>query len=340
MPSVSSFEVPPPKNWQDFETIVRDAQTQRWKGSTLQKNGRPGQQQQGVDIWGPDEIGRPIGIQCKRVKGLDINVVREEIEKAEGFSGSLVTLFIATTAEHDAKLQQQVRNLSDQRVAQGRFSVSLLYWDEIVAGLMLNPEVFNAHYPQITLDTRKPDRDRERLIAALELGYYGADLWESIELIYGGFGQIGPDHLSVIIRILERRAVQLLLQVDADQLVSALMEVQRGYALAKEESDWAAVEVKAKRVSSRIQAGTSLLPFAESNLLELGLILGRINQHCADLPSPERVESVRDKVSNVLPTASDGAIEKCFAGAERLHSGFAWSEKVFTLIKHELRYRI
>ena len=55
------MELPKPSNWQDFETIVRDAQA-RWKSTTLQMNGRPGQIQNGVDVYGPDEIGRPVGI--------------------------------------------------------------------------------------------------------------------------------------------------------------------------------------------------------------------------------------------------------------------------------------
>jgi len=31
------MELPVPKNWQEFETIVRDAQAQRWKSTSLQK---------------------------------------------------------------------------------------------------------------------------------------------------------------------------------------------------------------------------------------------------------------------------------------------------------------
>lgn len=151
MPTIPSMELPIPKNWQEFETIVRDAQAQRWR-STLQMNGRPGQKQQGVDIWGPDEIGRPVGIQCKRYQApLKLEHITNEIVKAERFKGILTTLFIATTANHDAKLQEQIRLLSDRRVAQDDFAVALLFWDDIVASLLLNPAVFKAHYPQIQL---------------------------------------------------------------------------------------------------------------------------------------------------------------------------------------------
>src|ERR1700722_13837488 len=65
MPTIQIMELPKPKLWQEFEIIVRDAQALRWNSTSLQKNGRPGQRQSGVDIYGPDEIGRPVGIQCK-----------------------------------------------------------------------------------------------------------------------------------------------------------------------------------------------------------------------------------------------------------------------------------
>jgi hypothetical protein len=50
MPTIQAMELPKPKNWQDFERIVRDAQAQRWGSTDLQMHGRPGQTQDGVDI--------------------------------------------------------------------------------------------------------------------------------------------------------------------------------------------------------------------------------------------------------------------------------------------------
>ena len=61
-------------------------QALRWKSTTLQKNGRLGQKQNGVDVYGADEIGRPVGIQCKRYKPpLELKHVMDEIGKAEMF---------------------------------------------------------------------------------------------------------------------------------------------------------------------------------------------------------------------------------------------------------------
>lgn len=61
----------------------------------------------GVDISGPDEIGQPVRIQCKRYKpALKLNDVTDEIGKAEKLKGRLTALIIATTAGRDAKLQE------------------------------------------------------------------------------------------------------------------------------------------------------------------------------------------------------------------------------------------
>lgn len=61
-----------------------------------------------------------------------------------------------------------MRAISEKRVAEGKFAVALLFWDDIVASLLLNPAVFQAHYPQIALPN-SATVDKDRLLAALEL---------------------------------------------------------------------------------------------------------------------------------------------------------------------------
>ncbi len=343
MPTVQRMEIPLPKDWQEFESIVRDAQAQRWKGTNLVKNGRSGQKQDGVDIYGPDEIGRPVGIQCKRYKGsLTQKLVEKEISEAEQFKGKLTTLFIATTADRDAKLQEQVRSISDSRVAQGRFAVSILYWDEIVAGLVLNPAVFNAHYPQIVLNPAT-EVDKERQLAALDLGYYGADLWEFVILIFGEAGwlsQQDPDEFYSILRILERRSQQLLSPEDAAPITVALEKVIAGCEAEKNsEEDWESTKLAAKRVSNRIQAASSHLGLAESNMLEIARSLGVIYHHVDDLPTLRQRKELKSKVKAVLPAESEKAIDSDFLRANRLKSGYRWASCIYTLIDTETRFR-
>jgi hypothetical protein len=336
------MELPIPKNWQDFETIVRDAQAQRWKTTTLQKNGRHGQKQHGVDIFGPDEIGRRVGIQCKRYKSpLTLETVTAEIANAEEFKPKLSALFVATTAEHDAKLQEQVRALSDKRVAKGKFAVALLFWDEIVSSLLLNPAVVRAHYPQIEL-AAADHLDKERLIAALELGYFGADLWDSVQLIYGEFGfmaQVDPDEFVASLRIIERRVQQLLPPEDAVPILDSLTEVRIGCLQPKKaSSDWNPTETYAKRVSSRIQGAQSLVSVPESKALNIGLQLGRLYHHADDVPAVAVRNEVEKKIRGLLPEHAESSIRKAFSAARNAGAGCHWAERVYSFLNRDLRF--
>jgi hypothetical protein len=344
MPTISGMNLPTPSHWQDFETMVRDAQAQRWKSTTLQKNGRSGQKQDGVDIYGPDDIGRPVGIQCKRYAGsLKLTDVTTEISNAEKFSGLLNTLFIATTADNDAKLQQQVRILSERRVAQGKFAVGLLFWDDIIASLQLNPAVFRTHYPQLVLEVTGAI-DQERQIAALEFGYFGADLWAYVGLIYGEFGwmaQVDPDELIATLRILERRVQQLFAPDDAGPILEALAKVREGCLAEKEaQSEWDEVEGFAKRASTRIQKASSLLAMEDSNVLELALQLGRMYHH-ADYPPSSDVElDIKAKVRKILGEAGCSHFTQAISKDKKLTSGYQWAMRAYSLLSREIRYRV
>jgi hypothetical protein len=340
MPTITAMELPRPTNWQDFESIVSDAYAQRWKTS-LQKNGRPGQQQNGVDIYGPDDIGRRVGIQCKRYQSvLPLSEVEEEVAAAEMFKGTLTALYLATTAPRDAKLQAEVRVLSDKRVANGKFAVALIFWDDVVSSLLLNPEVFHAHYPQIQLDSPK-HADRDRLLAALELGYHGADLWHSIELIFGELGwmaQVDPDQF---IAMLEVRTRQLLAPEAAAPIVDCLRNVRAGCLSEKKaKSDWDPVEVDARRASSRINNASSLLPLEESNVLKLGLQLGRIYHHCDDIPNAQVRTAVEAKVKAVVPANRHGAVKSSFAAWKQLENGYDWATKAERFVEDEIRFAL
>lgn len=336
------MELPIPKSWQEFETIVRDAQAQRWKTTTLQKNGRPGQKQQGVEIFGPDEIGRLIGIQCKRYKAaVTLKTVTDEIANAENFKPRLSAVFIATTTDHDVKLQEQVRVISDKRVAEEKFAVALLFWDEIVSSLLLNPAVVKAHYPQLQL-AMTDAADKEKLVAALELSYYGSDLWSYILLIYGEFGQMAnedPDQFIALLRVIERRVQQLLSPADAAPILDSLLKIRHGcLAPKKSKADWERIEAHANRLSSRLARAPSLLPLAESNVFDIGLQLGGISHHANNIPVPAIQKQIEQKVRSVLPQSSAGVIRRAFSDAKQTRMAYKWTDRIFALIDRELRF--
>ncbi|EIK67603.1 hypothetical protein PseBG33_2644 [Pseudomonas synxantha BG33R] len=344
MPTIQSMRLPIPANWQDFETIVRDAQALRWCSVNLQKNGRPGQAQNGVDIYGADNIGRPVGVQCKCYREqLKLTDVTSEITNAEGFGGRLTALFIATATDHDAVLQQQVRDISDARVAQGLFAVSVIYWDEIVASLLLNPQVFKNHYPQISLPSVKVS-DPDRMIAALEIGYHGGELWEGVELIHGSVGNMvnqDPDELTTVIQGLERRTQQIFPPKDSSIILESLALVRKVCLSEKNTpADWKTVKLHADRVSTRFHKAGSWLTNEEALVLDMGLRLGSIYYKSIEIPSVKVRKAMKSQMQVILGDEIFSAIDDEFEAAGSLSDGFRWAMRMYTLLNRGIRYRL
>jgi hypothetical protein len=149
MPTIASASIPTPNSWDEFENVTLSAAKLRWESIDFFRNGRPGQKQDGVDIWGDDDAGRHIGVQCKNtVTGVSLEVVRAEISNAEAFTPALDKLYIAATARRDGPLQKAVRKLSLARSRSAKFKVGLLFWDDICQDLARDDDVFFGHYPQ------------------------------------------------------------------------------------------------------------------------------------------------------------------------------------------------
>jgi hypothetical protein len=150
MVTLSTANIPPPKSWDEFEDITLSAAKLRWRSDDFFRNGRQGQKQDGVDIWGHDEDHRNIGVQCKNtIEGVSLAVIEGEVATAEAFEPKLDRLYIATTAKRDAKLQKDVRKLSRERADRGAFKVDVLFWDDICHDLSTDEDVFLIHYPQL-----------------------------------------------------------------------------------------------------------------------------------------------------------------------------------------------
>ena len=148
-------QIAPPKEWGTFEDLCHALFKRVWRDPLAQKNGRRGQAQHGVDVFGSQNGVRSSywGIQCKGKESnygskAELTEVLTEIAKAEKFSPKLAKWIFATTAPADATLQKAARELSVKRDADGQFSVDVLGWEEIQALMADAPEVITEFYPE------------------------------------------------------------------------------------------------------------------------------------------------------------------------------------------------
>lgn len=104
-------------------------------------NGRSGQPQHGVDVFGKRSAADKFsGVQCKGKGGRYGHQVteaelKEEVGKAKTFSPPLGEWILATTAQSDTAIQEAARKISTEHQREGLFSVSVLSWDEILSRL-------------------------------------------------------------------------------------------------------------------------------------------------------------------------------------------------------------
>jgi hypothetical protein len=144
------MNIPHPNGWEEFEDIVKSALEQKWQTSDLTMHGRQGQKQNGIDIYGSDDHGRLVGIQCKlTVNSIDESIINAEICNAENFEPKILSLYIATTSPTDVKLQHYVRLISFHRLKQNKFTVGILFWKDIIQDLTKDINAVKRHYPQL-----------------------------------------------------------------------------------------------------------------------------------------------------------------------------------------------
>ena len=155
-------QIPSPKSWEKFEDLTRALFTAVWRTPLAQKNGRSGQQQHGVDVYGTPQAapGVNFGVQCKgKNKGYGAKATIAEFDaelaKAEKFKPTLGHWTFATTAPNDAPLQEHARLVSERRVKEGKFPVVAIGWDTIQALLSSHQTVIEEIYPEHAGDLPK-----------------------------------------------------------------------------------------------------------------------------------------------------------------------------------------
>jgi hypothetical protein len=152
-------QIPRPRHWQEFEELCLALFREVWKDALAQKNGRNGQPQHGVDVWGAVDGSRSTfqGVQCKgKDESLGASVTEAEliaeIGKADKFEPALEHWVLATTAPADAEIERVAREISVSRESHDRFTVQVMGWSDIESLLFRHVAVLEQFYPELGLD--------------------------------------------------------------------------------------------------------------------------------------------------------------------------------------------
>ncbi len=132
---------PAPTDKGVFESLCIDLWEDVWgPESGARINGRSGQKQAGVDVYGRDGQGRWIGVQCKVRNAaigakLTVAELAAEVDKAREFSPPLSLYIVATTGPSDSTLLTRARELTES----GPFEVQVCSWQDILRELSSRP---------------------------------------------------------------------------------------------------------------------------------------------------------------------------------------------------------
>jgi len=147
---IAPTQIRKPENWQDFETLCKKLWGEIWDCSdTIQRHGRTGQCQHGVDVYGiPKGENSYFGIQCKGKdeythSQLTEKEIDDEIAKALNFEPSLKRFIFATTANKDANIEAYIRKKNIESLSKGGFELYLSSWEDIVDLLIERKRTFD-----------------------------------------------------------------------------------------------------------------------------------------------------------------------------------------------------
>lgn len=148
--------LPTPKNWQDFEDLCYKLWKDFWADPNAHKNGRMGQEQKGVDVFGMPYLANGYhGVQCKgKNKNYGSELLKMEIESeaqnAETFTPKLEAFVMASTSPRNANLQEYCRTINME--GKRSFKVDVWSWDDIEEEILCRQELMKEFYPNFEIE--------------------------------------------------------------------------------------------------------------------------------------------------------------------------------------------
>lgn len=143
------YSINPPESEVVLEELCLGVLKRQWNRPGLERFGKKGEEQFGVDIF--DTLGESpmYGAQCKlkeASKSLEPAEIRAEVEKAKGFPAKLDHYAIMTTGKVSGTAQLTIQQVNQEHRAAGSFTVELFTWDKITKLLRQYPEIEQQFY--------------------------------------------------------------------------------------------------------------------------------------------------------------------------------------------------
>lgn len=198
----SHFIFPKPKGWDIFEDIVCDVVSRKFNSRNLQRYGRSGQKQFGVDIVGFTRIGLT-GVQCKHhpKSSMTSSEVDKEIKNADGFQPPLNEFIIITSADRDSMIHSYVLRVSKARKEENIFPISILFWQDIYNWLVEYPDLMFKHFTKyFSLGEMEkvyllPINEQVRMTSRWPVST--ESLKDNINQMFGGLTKVDPYKVAV-----------------------------------------------------------------------------------------------------------------------------------------------
>lgn len=155
------YKFPRPPTDQDFEALIERLGRDRHPDATVQRFGRNGQAQHGVDVLVTRADGTSDAYQCKHVESLGEDTILSEVNKAKSFPNGMSRFIIYSTAPRDTGDQLTARKASKSVP----FLVVVSSWDDIAVDMMNNLEASQQYMSQLPLRSVSGEYMRQLRIA-------------------------------------------------------------------------------------------------------------------------------------------------------------------------------
>jgi len=184
---------PKPTSWNEFEDIVTDIIALQYPSMSINRYGRQGQTQNGIDIL----LSNPninIGVQCKNINSLSLNDIDKIINDIK-LNTDIIIIFVST--DRDLNIINHVVNMMKQISKQ----IQIQFW-EVIINHLSTYNLIEKYYPQFFNDDFRKVKDRE-LFKEFYIDFNNSGLREYLNGMQSIF-KFNDNKMSILFFLTER----------------------------------------------------------------------------------------------------------------------------------------